>query len=42
MGFLSNSDVQGRNEEILELATAVKTLFKTQSDSYYGKKLHSI
>lgn len=40
MGYLSSSDDQGRNDEILKLAAAVKTLFKTQSDSYYGKKFH--
>ncbi|CAO1327955.1 unnamed protein product [Diamesa tonsa] len=39
MGYLSSSDDQGRNDEILKLASAVKTLFKTQSDSYYGLQL---
>ena len=40
MGYLSSSDDKERNEEILKLATAVKTLFKSQCDSYYGKVLH--
>lgn len=42
MGYLSNSDDLVRNPEILELATAVRAIFKAQNDSHYGKKLNYI
>lgn len=40
MGFLSNSDDPVRKEEMSKLATAVKNLYKSVRDSYYGVKLH--
>lgn len=40
MGYLSNLEDPVRKEEMSKLATAVKNLYKSVRDSYYGEKLY--